>query len=68
MVSEFKGCSMHIFFCFCVSVDLVSCYTTLVHCYEKKSSDGHQLQQYQQNEQSPLILSELTEHINDPDK
>ena len=26
-------------------------------------SDGHQFHQYQQNEQSPLILSELTEHI-----
>jgi hypothetical protein len=37
MVSEFKGSSMHIFFCFCESVDLVCCYTTLVHCYEKKA-------------------------------
>jgi hypothetical protein len=26
------------------------------------NSDGHQFHQYQQNEQSPLILSELTEH------
>jgi len=26
------------------------------------SSDGHQLHQYQQSEQSPLILTELTEH------
>jgi hypothetical protein len=25
-------------------------------------SDGHQFHQYQQNEQSPLILTELTEH------
>jgi hypothetical protein len=32
--------------------------------YEKKSlnSDGHQFHQYQQNEQSPLTLTELTEH------
>jgi len=32
----------------------------------KKSlnSDGHQVNQYQQNEQSPLILTETTEHKN----
>ena len=28
----------------------------------KFKSDGHQFHQYQQNEQSPLILGELTEH------
>ena len=28
----------------------------------KFNNDGHQFHQYQQNEQSPLILSELTEH------
>jgi hypothetical protein len=26
--------------------------------------DGHQLRQYQRNEQSPLILAELAEHKN----
>ena len=29
---------------------------------ESLNSDGHQFHQYQQNEQSPLILTELTEH------
>jgi hypothetical protein len=29
---------------------------------ESVNSDGHQLHQYQQNEQSPLILTELVEH------
>ena len=29
---------------------------------ESLNSDGHQLHQYQQNKQSPLILTELTEH------
>ena len=35
----------------------------------KKSlnSDGHQFLQYQQNEQSPLILTELSEQKNDQD-
>jgi hypothetical protein len=35
--------------------------------YEKESlnSDGQQFQQYQQNEQSPLILTELTEYKKD---
>ena len=28
----------------------------------KFNSDGHQFHQYQQNEQSSLILTELTEH------
>ena len=32
--------------------------------YKKESlnSDGHQFHQYQQNEQSPLILTDLNEH------
>ena len=29
---------------------------------ESLNSDGHQFHQYQQNKQSPLILTELTEH------
>ena len=29
------------------------------------NSDGHQIHQYQQNQQSLLILAELTEHKND---
>jgi len=29
---------------------------------ESLYSDGHQFYQYQQKEQSPLILTELTEH------
>ena len=29
---------------------------------ESLNRDGHQLHQYQQNEQSPLILTEITEH------
>jgi hypothetical protein len=29
---------------------------------ESLNNDGHQFHQYQQNEQSPLILTELTEH------
>ena len=29
---------------------------------EYLNSDGHKTHQYQQNEQSPLILTELTEH------
>ena len=37
--------------------------------YEKESlnSGGQQFQQYRQNEQSPLILTELTEHKKDDD-
>jgi hypothetical protein len=34
---------------------------------DKLNSGGHQFQQYQQNEQSPLILIELTQHKNDDD-
>ena len=35
---------------------------------ESLNSGGHQLiQQYQQNEQSPLILTALTDHKKDPD-
>ena len=34
---------------------------------ESLNSDGHQFHQYQQNEQSTLILSELTEHNKDHD-
>ena len=30
-----------------------------------KNNDGHQFHQYQQNKQSPLILTELTEHKKD---
>ena len=35
--------------------------------YEKEilNSDGQQFQQYRQNEQSPIILIELTEHKKD---
>ena len=29
---------------------------------ESLNSDGHQFHQYQQNEQAPLVLTELTEH------
>jgi hypothetical protein len=29
---------------------------------ERWNSNGHQFHQYQQNEQSPLILTERTEH------
>ena len=29
---------------------------------ESLNSDGHQFQHFQQKEQSPLILTELTEH------
>jgi hypothetical protein len=29
---------------------------------ESLNSDGHQFHQYQLNEQSPLVLTELTEH------
>ena len=37
--------------------------TLLRHTWkENLNSDGHQFHQYQQNEQSPLILTELTEH------
>jgi hypothetical protein len=36
----------------------------LAVCYEKKS-DGHQFHQYQQSKQSPLILTELTNHKKD---
>jgi hypothetical protein len=32
-----------------------------------KQSDRHQFQQYQQNKQSPLISTELTEHKKDHD-
>jgi hypothetical protein len=32
---------------------------------ESLNSDGHKFHQYQQNEQSPLILTELTEHKED---
>ena len=37
--------------------------------YEKESlnSDGQLFQQYRQDEQSPLILTELTEHKKDHD-
>jgi hypothetical protein len=31
---------------------------------ESVNSDGHQLHQYQQNEQSPLTLTGLVEHKN----
>jgi hypothetical protein len=31
---------------------------------ESLNSDGHKYHQFQQNEQSPLILFELTEHKN----
>jgi hypothetical protein len=36
--------------------------------YKKESlnSDGHQFHQYQQNEQSPLILTDLNEHPKKP--
>jgi hypothetical protein len=34
---------------------------------ESLNSDGHQFHQYQQNEQSTLILSEFTEHNKDHD-
>ena len=34
---------------------------------EGLNSDGHQFHQYQPNEQSPLILTELTEHKKDHD-
>jgi len=34
---------------------------------ESLNSDGHQFQQYQQSEHSPLILAELTEHKTDRD-
>jgi len=39
-------------------------YISMKWCYERKvlNSDGHQFHQYQQNKQSPLILTELTEH------
>ena len=30
---------------------------------ESLNSDGHQFNKHQQNEQSPLILTKLTEHI-----
>ena len=33
---------------------------------ESLNSDGHQFCQYQQNKQSPLILTELTEHKKTP--
>jgi len=33
---------------------------------ESLNSDGHQFHQYQQNEQSPVILTELTEHKKRP--
>ena len=33
---------------------------------ESFNSDDHQFHQYQQNEQSPLILTELTEHKQKP--
>ena len=35
-----------------------------IQVYEKESlnSDGHQFYQYQQNQQSSLILTDLTEH------
>jgi hypothetical protein len=39
-----------------------------VHIYMveiKFNNDGHQFHQYQQNEQSPLILTELTEYKKD---
>ena len=32
-----------------------------------KGRDAHQFHQYQPNEQSPLILTELTEHKKDHD-
>jgi hypothetical protein len=32
---------------------------------ERLNRDGHQFHQYQQNKQSPLILTELTQHKND---
>ena len=40
-----------------------------IRYYEKKilNSDGHQFHQCQQNEQLPLILTELTEHKKDHD-
>jgi hypothetical protein len=34
---------------------------------ENLNSDGHQFNQYQQNKQSPLILTELAEHKQDHD-
>jgi hypothetical protein len=34
---------------------------------ESLNTDGHQFHQYQQNKQSPLILTELTEHKKDHD-
>ena len=38
-----------------------------IYYYEEKvSTDDHQFHQYQQNEQSPLILTELTEHKKKP--
>ena len=51
--------------CFCDRYFEV--YTTEPLCYDNKkiNSDGHQLHQYQQNEQSPLICTELSEHNND---
>ena len=30
------------------------------------NNDDHQIHQYQQNKQSPLILTELTEHTHNP--
>jgi hypothetical protein len=36
------------------------CYTSI--CTESLNSDGQQLHQYQQKQQSPLISTEFTEH------
>ena len=37
-------------------------YNNINNTKESLNSDGHQLQQYQQNEQLPLILTELAKH------
>ena len=47
---------------YCYFVFTVPC---KCNCENKSlNNDGHQFYQYQQNEQSPLILTELTEHGN----
>jgi hypothetical protein len=50
-----------------VIILIVSFYSKLYIMKPKFNSDGHQFCQYQQNEQSPFILTEINEHKKDHD-